>query len=134
MQESPSDMADLSPALGGARAIPDEPPPPPPQAETPGPSGTWPPTGGAWPGPEGEALRAELETLLGQEGAEVLQALGQIGTLGLGLSSLFSGALQALETHLPETLAAFEGLVDAVGQAVDEALDPLVTPDEETRS
>jgi hypothetical protein len=131
MQESPSDMADLSPALGGARAVPDEPPPPAPEAEAPA-AGTWPPTGGAWPGPEGDALRAELETLLGSEGAEVLQALGQLGTLGMGLSSLFTGALQALETHLPETLAAFEGLVDAVGQAVDDVLDPLVAPDEET--
>lgn len=126
MPESPSDATDLSPALGGARALPDEPPPPPPEADA--------PPGGNWPGAEGEALRAELETLLGEEGAEVLQALGQLGTLGMGLSSLFTGALQALETHLPETLAAFEGLVDAVGQAVDDVLDPLVAPDEETRS
>lgn len=133
MHESPSDTADLSPALGGARAVPDAPPPPPPEPE-PSAGGPWPPTGGAWPGPEGEALRAELETLLGSEGAEVIQALGQLGTLGMGLSSLFTGALQAIETHLPETLAAFEGLVDAVGQAVDEVLDPLVAPDEETRS
>lgn len=133
MPESPSDATDLSPALGGARALPDEPPPPPPEPDAP-PGGAWPPTGGAWPGAEGEALRAELETLLGEEGAEVLQALGQLGTLGMGLSSLFTGALQALETHLPETLAAFEGLVDAVGQAVDDVLDPLVAPDEETRS
>jgi hypothetical protein len=132
MQESSPDAADLSPALGGARAIPDAPPPPP-EADAPA-GAPWPPASGAWPGPEGEALRAELETLLGDEGAEVIEALGQLGTLGMGLSSLFTGALQALETHLPDTLAAFEGLVDAVGQAVDDVLDPRVAPDEDTRS
>ena len=116
----PLDTGDLSPALGGRRAAPDEPLVPPPGPE---------PAAGM-PNVEAEALRAELDALLGAEGAEVIEALSQIGTLGIGLTHLFTSTLQTLETHLPETLAAFEGLVDALGQAASEALDPLFDPDE----
>jgi hypothetical protein len=74
-------------------------------------------------------MLAEVEGLLGPEGAEMLEALAQIGTLGQGLSTLFSSTIQAIESQLPQAIAAFEGLMDAVGQAVDQAME--VDPDDE---
>jgi hypothetical protein len=109
---------DMSPALGGARAIPEPPREVPPSQADQGPNGP----------PGAEAFQAELASLFGAEGAQVLQALSQIGELGQGLNSLtnlFTNTLQALEARLPETLAVvFEGLVDAVGEAMDQALEP----------
>lgn len=111
---------DLSPSLGGDRAVPEEPVAPPPIGDA-----------AASDSDETgeididlELLRDEIASILGPEGAEVIETLTQIGTLGVGLSNVFAGALQAFESQLPQTLAAFGGLFDAVEQAVGEALDP----------
>ena len=83
--------------------------------------------------PEMEALRAELEEVFGtdtHELIEAIEALGQVGALGAGLAQLFTDTIETLETRLPQTISAFEGLFDALGQAAEEALEPLFTPDE----
>ncbi|MNS34290.1 hypothetical protein D3C72_664140 [compost metagenome] len=111
---------DLSPSLGGDRAVPEAPAAPPPIGDE----------ATDAPGDEPEIdldlemLRDEIASILGPEGAEVIETLTQIGTLGVGLGNVFAGALQAFESQLPQTLAAFGGLFDAVEQAVGEALDP----------
>jgi hypothetical protein len=115
----PSD-ADLSPSLGGERAVPEAPVAPPPIADEAADAAT----DEAEIDLDLEMLRDEIASILGPEGAEVIETLTQIGTLGVGLSNVFAGALQAFESQLPQTLAAFGGLFDAVEQAVGEALDP----------
>lgn len=122
MPDSFDPADDLSPALGGARAIPDDPLPPPPVEE--------PPPRPEFAMPEMEALRAELEEVFGTDTPELIEALGQVGALGAGLAQLFTSTIETLETRLPQTISAFEGLFDALGQAAEEALEPLFTPDE----
>lgn len=121
MMDASTPDPDLSPSLGGARAVPEEPVATPPIGDD---------TADAEAGEAGEIdldlemLRDEFASILGPEGAEVIETLTQIGTLGVGLSNVFAGALQAFESQLPQTLAAFGGLFEAVEQAVGEALDP----------
>jgi hypothetical protein len=101
---------DMSPALGGSRAIADEPPPPP--AADPAPSGSAEPS-----------LPDALAEIFGAEGREVMQALGAIGALA-GLGSLFGQAVSTLEEELPQAIAAFGELFEELGQVVDQALSP----------
>jgi hypothetical protein len=113
--------SDLSPALGGARAA-DEPAAAPDATAADGAAAA---ALGAGP------LLSELEGLLGPDGQEVLQALSHLGAFSQELSSFFTSTLQALESQLPQTLAAFEGLVDAVEQVVEQVLEPSADPDNE---
>lgn len=128
MTDPISTDSDLSPMLGGTRARAEEPAAAPtgPAAAAPDPT----PTIGAAPD-DPLGIRSELEELFGTEGAEVIDALTQLTGFGQGLSTLFNSTLQALETQLPQALAAFEGLVDAVGQAVDQALEATASDDDQ---
>jgi hypothetical protein len=117
---------DLSPSLGGSRARPEDPAALGSAEEPAAQPAFAPPTASP---DDLAAMLAEVEGLLGPEGAEMLEALAQIGTLGQGLSTLFSSTIQAIESQLPQAIAAFEGLMDAVGQAVDQAME--VDPDDE---
>lgn len=110
--------SDLSPTLGGARARAEEP-----IAEPTGPAMPDPTPVTGMPLNDPLGIRSELEEIFGAEGAEVIDALTQLTGFSQGLSTLFSSTLQALETQLPQAFAAFEGLVDAVGQAVDQAIE-----------
>ncbi|MFN3430492.1 MAG: hypothetical protein ACK46X_11100, partial [Candidatus Sericytochromatia bacterium] len=90
MKDASTPDPDLSPSLGGERAVPEEPVAPPPSGDEPF----------AAAGDDGEIeldlemLRDEIASILGPEGAEVIETLTQIGTLGVGLTNVFAGALQ----------------------------------------
>jgi hypothetical protein len=109
MHDVPMPQDDLSPALGGTRAIADEPTLPPPLHED---------APAAEPG-----LPDAIAELFGAEGREVIQALGAIGALA-GLGQLFGAAVSTLEEELPQAIAAFGELFEELGQVVDQALAP----------
>lgn len=132
-----SDQEEYAPALGGTRAQPEPPPPveaPSAQAEAPF-SGAvepdFPPELAAFLGPLGRLAELFAEagnangptpTRLGRTGpvdAEVASALGQ------GLELVLGEALRAFSGRLTPALAAFEGIVDAVEEAITPLLDEL---------
>lgn len=129
---------DFSPALGGEKAQP-EPPPPPPVDE---------PADAAprrRPAPTEDEIPPELAALLGpfarlaeifQEGATSRPPAARTpGTTGVGdeaaeaiareVEAFMGGAIREISQRLPATLAALNGLVDAVEQAITPLVDDL---------
>jgi hypothetical protein len=110
---------DCSPVLGGDRAS--EPPPPP--IEEP------PSSGSSGSGPSAAELPFDLAAfaaLLGVEGhitttGDPAALLGAIESIGRDFEGFMATAASIFEESLPPTFAAFEGLVDAV----ENALEPL---------
>jgi hypothetical protein len=103
--DRPVSLDDLSPSLGGERA--EEPIPETEQASTGGQAGN----------PFGD----DFAQLFGAQAPVDLESLVQtFGMFGATLQSLVTETMQVIETRLPETIAAFEGLIDAVSQALDE--------------
>lgn len=106
--DAPVNPNDLSPSLGGERA----PEPETEQAEA------------------GPSLGPEFSELFGADTTAELESLVQtFGLFGQTLQSLVSETMQVIETRLPQTLAAFEGLLDAVNQAFEEPPTTAGTPD-----
>lgn len=110
---------DWSPALGGDRAS--EPPPDPPPDDA---GGTPPPPpGGQTSGDPAFDLASGLAALFG--GELNVEVNGDPNAIIGALEGFMSTAASIIEQRLPTTLAAFEGLVDAV----ESALEPLFAED-----
>lgn len=102
--DPPVNQDDYSPSLGGERAS---------ASEAPGEAEAGQSAGGA--------SFTDFADLFGAETQAELEGLVErFGLFGQTLQSLVTETVQVFETRLPETLAAFEGLLDAVSQAFEE--------------
>lgn len=97
----------LSPSLGGDRATPIEPPAAP-DTDAPGSEA-----------PFGELPFGDLP--LPEPFADLIAQVGQ-------LAQAFAALVETVETHLPPTIEAVSGLVDALGESVVRALEDGASP------